>query len=49
VISESDRNRIERSRIARYEPDDDEEIEDDFDVKLAKWEADRESRAIGEE
>lgn len=23
VISESDRNRIERSRIARYEPDDD--------------------------
>jgi len=45
VISESDRNLIERSRIARYEPDDDEadELVDWTldDLKLAKWEAAR--------
>jgi len=44
MISESDRSRIEALRQSRYEPDDDEE-EDTLtrdDVKLAKWEADRE-------
>ena len=44
MISESDRSRIETSRQARYEPD--EEADEDTltrdDVKLAKWEADRE-------
>jgi len=45
MISESDRSRIEQSRIARYEPDDeDEDTLTSDDVKLAKWEADREDR-----
>jgi hypothetical protein len=48
VISESDRSRIEASRQARYEPEDEDEAEDDFDKKLARWEADRHDRATGD-